>query len=490
VDAAAYVRDSAIIGAFATDLQLSICPATCTEQDETTCGGDALCISQRNACKLAHERCGESSTQRLFVPVRGNASLTWASVAIDDPTTFPDEGDPFRFDAFRLECGTRVDNRCDGAHEAGNNPDEPGNSRHITMPGEPFGMTQSQDGTAIVITHQTDTKASLFATGFVGQNAPVPPSLQFVLDGLPTAGNGIAAIPYDPDAFVGPSQQLPQPGFLETNRSVAQIDLLRYFSDVGAEPGGADGGAGSGTVGSSIRRPFLTLEPPIPLRTNAGGVTPRMACKARIVTAGRAAADVRADLVACARTPSRVFVANRSPASIIVGTLGEESFTDGSFDPDLLIAPTNIPVGLGISRLFLAPIVDEDQRYALRLFAVTSDAARIYIFDPESLELENMITVGPGPFAMAFDPFDLEAVARRDRVEPDPRYTGPGYDPSLGYTHDGVSSGPILRYRFAYVASFLNSYVQVIDLDNSRADKSTYQRIVFTLGEPTAPKGT
>jgi hypothetical protein len=50
-------------------------------------------------------------------------------------------------------------------------------------------------------------------------------------------------------------------------------------------------------------------------------------------------------------------------------------------------------------------------------------------------------------------------------------------------------------YRYAYVASFTQSYLQVIDLDNEPqpdsglAGSSTFESIVFTVGNPTPPKG-
>ena len=87
--------------------------------------------------------------------------------------------------------------------------------------------------------------------------------------------------------------------------------------------------------------------------------------------------------------------------------------------------------------------------------------------------MENIIRTGPGPFAMAFDPFDLTDVALHKKVPADTRE--PGLD--------------LKRYRFGYMASFTQSYVQVIDLDNSRANKDTFEKIVFTLGLPTLPKG-
>jgi hypothetical protein len=82
--------------------------------------------------------------------------------------------------------------------------------------------------------------------------------------------------------------------------------------------------------------------------------------------------------------------------------------------------------------------------------------------------IENVIDVGPGPFAMAFDPFTMDEVATHGSAK-DPNRKSP--------------------YRFAYVASFTQSFVQMIDLDNSQQTSETFERVVFTLGQPTPPKG-
>ena len=73
-------------------------------------------------------------------------------------------------------------------------------------------------------------------------------------------------------------------------------------------------------------------------------------------------------------------------------------------------------------------------------------------------------------FAMAFDPFSIDDVATHAVVPADP------------------TSG-LKPYRFAYVASFTQSFVQMIDLDSSQPTSETFERVVFTLGQPTLPKG-
>ncbi len=429
-----YVRDSAIIGAFATDMQLGV-------------GG-----------------------KRIFIPTRGDATLTWADVALDDATLAPPEtaAAAAGYAPFKIDCGTRVDGRCDTGHHAGSDPNEPGNTRDVVMPGEPFGMAQSEDGSAIVITHQTDTKTSLFSAN-LGVNRP---ALQFVADGLPGGGIAIAAVPHDQDAYrecitgtpADCARVLPRPAFMQVSRSVAQMSLVRYYDDIGS------------TGPSSLYRPFIANEANIPINANAGSTdsrgiafdpSPRIRCKAAV-----AANDVDGKL-ACAQLPARFFITSRSPPSLIVGEVGGLR-SDGLYDADSVRFRKNVPMPPGPSRLYIAPIVDANGRYALRVFVVCFDAGQVIVYDPDTDLIEAVVRVGVGPFALGFDPFSFEDVALRKKVAADVREPGRG----------------LLAYRFAYVASFTQSYIQVLDFDDSRADKSTYGTVVFTLGKPTQPKGT
>jgi hypothetical protein len=447
VNSTQYVRSSVIIGAFATDLQL--------QTAEGIVG------------------------TRLFTPVRGNASVTWADVGADDPTSAPaikdvvppvvDQGavpgTPIvPDDIFTLQCGTPQGGTCSAAHQAGNTVDAL-DTRAVTMPGEPFGMAQTQDGTALAVTHQTTTETSLLTAGIPGGE---PPSMQFIVTNIVLGGSGITFIPHDPQASVPPCESngyvspCVRPAFLETSHNAAEIDLLRYYND----------------DGSSLHRPFLTKEAAITFTTNLGGTdsrgivvdpTPRAACKVTAVTP--------ADFQFCAQLPARVFFANRTPPSLVYGQIGAVSPSgDGTYDPDLLSLDGNLPLPAGPSRVYLAPIVNLEHQFEVRVFVVNFDSSTISVYNPGSkgdLALMATINVGPGPFAMAFDPFNLDDVATGATVGLDPRQ-----DPSL----------QLRTYRFAYVASFTQSYVQVIDLDQSQP--TTFENVVFTLGKPTPPKGT
>jgi hypothetical protein len=477
-----YVRDTAVIGAFATDLMLSPPPSRLVPQSgrEATeplfCPAPALGVPAPGCLPFGTRR-----FDRLFAPVRGNASITWASVERDGPDSVAPLDPATPYGPFLLQCGRDGAGRCDAAHAAGSDPDELGNSRHITMPGEPFGMAMSEDGTALVVTHQNEVKTSLFSTGLdrnqdaapAGDAAP-PPSLQFVLDGVPYGGIGVTAVPHDRDAFL-PGQPFPRAAFLQTSRVIAEIDLLRQYPD---EFGGEV---------SSQRRPFLAREAAFPITIGLSGAdsrglaidpSPRILCKSKVVAAdptkGRTQTDVDRDLLACARKPARVFIANRSPASLLIGEIGGSASAGDDYDPDRLVIHTTVPLSAGPTKIYLAPVVERDGAYALRVFAVCFDSATVFVFDPDTGQVENVLRVGLGPFAMAFDPFSFEDVATHAQVPFDPRETG----------------RDLRRYRFAYLASFTNSFVQVIDLDNAQVDRSTFERVVFTLGRPQTPKGS
>jgi hypothetical protein len=438
-----YVRDSAVIGAFATDLQLSTTTSTDPAAQQAIDG------------------------KRLYVPVRGDASLTWADLTVDDPNVAPPEDPSVPYAPFALDCGTRVNNLCDAAHHAGNNPNEPGNTRNVTLPGEPFGMAQSEDGTTIVITHQTAPNTSLLLTGLAPSAPPGNPSLQFVVGGLPLGGVGVTSVPHDPLAFGcapgAPCPAEPRPAFLETYNQAAEVDLFRFYSDISNE------------TTSSVLRPFLVRESAYPVTANAGGTdsrgividpTPRIACEA--------AATTPAELEICAQRPARVFFANRSPPSLVIGEIGEPSASgDGTYDPDRLVIYDSVPLEAGASKVFLGPVVDKNGNYALRVFIVCFDSSLVYAYDPDDGTIENQIYTGPGPFAMAFDPFDIRDVALHKPVPFDPREPGTG----------------LRSYRFAYLGSFTNSYVQLIDLDDSIPNSPTYETVVFNLGVPTSPVG-
>jgi hypothetical protein len=487
----AYWRDSVTIGAFATDMQLS------------------------------------KNKDRIFIPVRGDATLTWFDVTYDgDCYRAPTPNDTAAtYAPFRLQCiggGTAPGRSCPDNH-AGALSDI-NNTRQLAMPGEPFGMAFSDDGTSIVLTHQAEGATSLYLSGLVPGNT-VPnsptnfnPSIQYVLTNgpngatgvaVPTGGIGVVAVPHDPAAIpTDPSNPVPtyiRPSFLETFDSAQEVDLLGYYPDEGyqgllpaTDAGPVVTSSGGFVVGSTNLRPFLLREQIFPLTVNASGVnsrgiaidpTPRIACEMSLPP-GTPTTDPA--YIACAQTPARVFIANRSPASLILGTVGGMSGEGTTYDPDLLSIYGNIPLQNGPSNVYIAPIVDRTGHYAVRVFVVCFDSQSLIVYDPDAQVVENVISTGTAPFAMAFDPFDMTQVAIHAAVPFDQRARTRIIDRS----NPALDGKPALRtYRFAYLADFTDSFVQVLDLDSSFEDDrlpqgdSTYENFVYTLGLPTLPVG-
>jgi len=473
INSAVYERDSVTIGAFATDLQLS------------------------------------PWGNRLYSPVRGDASLTWLTIVpdVDGPPTASqracdaDGGTSGCYAPFTLQCGQAANGgRCDATHHAGVNPNEPGNTRNLTMPGEPFAMAQTSDGTAIILTHQTEGDTSLFLTGLTsdgGGASPSTPSMQFIVDaGLPMGGDGIADIPHDPAAYdcqvsTG-CQGFPRPSFWETNNTTAELSLIRYYADDGTTvfPDAAVPDANV-FLTTTLQRPFIEVEPgymleALSLGTDSRGIvfdnSPRLLCEHNYQPTDPLYSE-------CARNnPARMFFANRTPDTLVIGTVGGWSGTDNaSYNADQIhIGPQPQTTDPGPSRVYLAPIIDANGDYALRVFVVCFDGNAIDVFDPSTGQQEASISVGAGPFTMAFDPYSPLDVALNAHVQPMGAPITESFTPVDGGKSIDI---PLPKYRFAYVASFTNSYVQIIDLDNSEASKATFETVVYTLGTPSVPKG-
>jgi hypothetical protein len=447
VDSTQFVQDYAIVGAFAEDLKIAQLP-------DKYCPG---CV-------------------RLFAPMAGNSTVTWADVGT---LTSPD---------FHISCGKGSDNRCDAEHQTGNDPNSPGNTRNLTMPGEPYGIAVSEDNAALAVTSETDTKASLLTTSSTyscGNNTsgkPSPcPTMQFVVENLPTGGIAMAAVPHDKNAVVRcddpdvmDREYCIRPAFLETFVGAAEIDLLRYYDD-----------DNSGGGGSSTYRPFLVRERATSIPTNIGSdfrgfaidPTPRYRCAASAKTADQ--------LLQCGRLSARVFLASRTPPSIVYADLG--IYAGPEYDPDALVFLGNIPLPAGPSKVYLAPIIVQDTagaHYEPRIFVTLFDTGAIVVVNPELVPpaVENYIYVGQNPYSMTFDPWGDLAVAAGNKNAPSMT------DVAAHKSVPALASDSPNRYRFAYVGIFTQSYVQMIDLDDS-AFTGTFEQVVFNLGLPSIPKG-
>jgi hypothetical protein len=240
-------------------------------------------------------------------------------------------------------------------------------------------------------------------------------------------------------------------GFAVTFRASAEIDLLRYYPDSGATP----------------NRPFIQRAAALPVVTNQSSFDSRgiaildherRACEA---TCGGASAELSC-LTACAEeVPLRVFMANRNPASLLVGQMdvfanrvidavGNEQLTSAGED---VFFYDSIPLNFGPSRVEIGNIINNDGELEPRVFVVAFDSRTVFMFDPIEHRIEAVIRTGRGPHDVAFD---------------------------VGVDADGE------RFAYLHVGHFIDSYIGIVDLDQRRP--TTYGQMFATLGVPIPPK--
>ena len=368
---------------------------------------------------------------RLLLPVRGDPSMTWMS--IDDDTN----GEQ----SFRLECGQGSGARCGDDHRAG--IDATTNLRDLTLPGEPFAIAASDDTSAIVISHQTSGAVSLLLNGWATasgpqlpkcQKLPSVPTLSYILSGLSTGVTGVAALPQPRVSALFPDEFPFTPGFLVGYRTASEIDIIRYYDDCAAAPS----------------RPFLSVSSRVGVTVSAGGYdsrsialdnTPRRTCEDSCDAADKDC------LARCAGVPIDVFVANRTPPSLLVGkaTGGVSQYgTDDSVTFGDLI-----PLAQGASRVVLGKVLDRNGTPRARAFVLCFDARLMYVIDPEVSAVEAIVTTGRGPSALVFD-------------------------------------ANLATSSFAYLAHFTDSYLSVLDLDMRHP--STYLTLIANVGVPSPPR--
>lgn len=433
LEAAGYIKSSAIIGAFAS------------------------------GAFLVHQPDGPGV--RLFVPVRGDPSVTYFEVA-DDRACAADPGactpDP------RLDCGAGADGRCSGDFRIGENPYE--STRALRLPLEPVGITASPDGEAIVVAHQTESAASLIVNRW-GEK----PILEHVVSGLAAQPIELAPLP-QPGVVEACGEDLPegellprlhyQPGFLLTYRAAPEVDLIRYDADAASNP----------------RRPFLSRTAALGIQVNTSGydsrgaavdASEREACEQTCreqwgACAGSCLDDRVSCMASCAEIPFRFYIANRTPASLIIGeartelvqidrdpqpgeiVCGAERFTSAY---ESLEIQDTVPLSYGASRVAIGHIIGKDGAPQRRVFAVAFDSRFIFSYDPEARRVDTIIRTGRGPHAVTFD---------------------------TGQREDGS------WYSFMYVGHFTDSYIGVVDLD--ARSTSTFGSMILALGQPEPPQ--
>jgi hypothetical protein len=368
---------------------------------------------------------------RLFLPVRGDATLHW--VDLDDTG--------------HLDCGQANNGgACDSDHRRGDDADAE-NTRGLTMPAEPYGMDATVDGRVIVVTHQTKGAASLFINDWTDG-----PRLQFLATDLGDRPVGIASVPTPDLAKLDPGSY--QPGFLVTYRTSPVVDLLRFFDD---------GIFGAGAV--TPARPYLALAARVGISANSAGDDSRgividdmdrraaeVACATQFPDCPGSNCAALDNYSACLREADslqpNVYVANRTPSSLLVGAMRPANTP--TLTSDLPAFYTTVPLTFGPSRVVLGTVTNAAGQPEKRIFALCFDSRQIFIYDPARRRTEAVISTGRGPHALAID------------VDAD--------------------------HALAYVAHFTDSYIGVISLD--QRFPSSYATIIASVGRPSAPRAS
>lgn len=381
-----------------------------------------------------------SGASRLFIPVRGDSTLHWADL---------EQG--------RFLCGQPADagaagapSRCDDAHKVSLAPgwiqeiqpvpddDDPDQTiEPLEVAPEPFDLAATADGRVLVMTHQLNGQVSTFANDWLG-----PPVLvdRLTLDtGLPM---GVAAVPPPSASELWPSLV---PTFLIGARSEARVQMVAFLGDGILGDAATDPTAAVPLVEKA--RPSLEPIASAPLRVNSSGLDSRGVTiddLRRRDAMAACAADDSACLKRAVAVPLDVYIANRSPNSLLVGTIEArvgELGSDGvpSFHD-------TIPLTSGPSRVFLGQVRTPAGELERRVFVTCFDSALIYVYDPARRKVEAEIHTGRGPHAIAFDP----------------------------------------QAPLAYVAHFTDSYVGVVSLDQTHP--ATYGAMLASIGLPTPPR--
>ncbi|WP_437878338.1 hypothetical protein [Sorangium sp. So ce513] len=444
------VRSSAVIGAFASNLALVHRP-----------------LPEPGAAPAA----AEGPVARLFVPVRGDPSVTYFDVA-DDRTDAPAaqrcEGDA----CFRLDCGAAAaGGRCARDHRIGEDPGQELIRRKLPL--EPFGIAASPDGTSVIVSHQIENIASAITNpwGPVEGGAGTRPQLAAVLTDLAAGPTELAAVP--PPRLVTRLRQLAeaegeaskgidyQPTFALTYVAAPQLDLLRYQEIQDGAPA---------LLFQSISTRISALASGADSRGIAVDASERQACEA-----GCGGEDELECLARCTAIPMQVFVAHRYPNSLLVGELTTTLIERESDRPEgrwaaayeTLAIRDAAPLAAYPSRVEVGDVIGADGARRRRAFALAFDSGLAFSYDPEARRIDAVIRTGRGPQAIAFD---TGATCGDDKERCD---CAPGDDACEPYS-------------LMYIAHFTDSYLGVVDLDMRKAN--TFGSMILTVGEPIPPR--
>lgn len=374
---------------------------------------------------------------RLFIPVRGDPSITYLDVADDrDPSAIssPCGGDA----AFCLSCGAAsAEARCAAEHRVGENPYL--NIRGVVLPPEPVGIavTPLESGDAIVAAHQTEQSASLVVNTWASH-----PTLEFFIQNLSIGPTEVAGLPV-PELVKATGGTIDyRPGFLVTYREAAELTLLRYEDDARSSPD----------------RPFLTRAGGLTVQTNSSGDDSRGiavdGAERRACELSCAEEDLPC-LERCLDIPLELYVANRAPASLLIGEIQTEIVrTEGEITgaTETVRLTETVPLTFGASKVEVGHVVNRDGELERRVFAVAFDTRFIFSYDPAAHRIDHVIRTGRGPHDIGFD------ASPEDADDP---------------------------YAYLVVGHFTDSYLGFVDLDMRNP---TFGSLVLTVGPPVAPR--
>lgn len=349
---------------------------------------------------------------RLFVPIRGDASLH-----------FIDSDEEGRFQCGQSEFGGSCSEDYQVQEAPTQDPEEP-----LRVPSEPYGIAASPDGRHVMIAHQTAGRASAYVNDWQSK-----PRLSYVMEDLPTAPMGATYVPA-PQSWASPERASSH--FLLSFRNNANLRLLRFFEVDSEEEYGPHG--------------FIYSEGEALISTNVNGLDSRgiLLDDSLRREAEEQCGEDEECLKEAARIPVEVYVANRSPNSLIVGQTRQVDA-----DNPMQALPTfhdTIPLTQGPSRVIRGYVVNQEGERVRRIFVLCFDSAVIYVIDPVRRRVESEIFTGRGPHSLVFDPHP--------------------------------------NYPLAYVGHFTDSYLGVLHLD--QRFPHTFGAMVATIGTPTPPRAS
>ncbi|MRG90962.1 hypothetical protein GF068_03360 [Polyangium spumosum] len=403
--------------------------------------------------------CKDGRGARLFVPVRGDPSVTYFDITDDREITCEGAALPAASpcgDAICLACGAASEGaRCGRDHLVGRDASD--SQRELTLPVEPFGIAVDDVGASLVVVHQTEQTASLLVNRWESE-----PALEHYLTNMPPGPTDVVAFPTPRLIAENRGAIDYTPAFGVSFRSSAEFDVLRYNDDRGSSPA----------------RPFITRTAAVRIGATANSTDSRgVAIDASERQACEEACPTGATRGTCLRDCAEdhalgIFMANRNPAALVIGQV-EAKFTEreGPSGPEVSGAYEDItfhdavPLAFGASRVEMGRVIGEDGKPAWRVFAVAFDSSFVFSYDPVARRVDTVIKTGRGPHALAFDTERMRDEAGNVVLD---------------------AQGEPVWYSTMYVAHFTDSYVGVVDLD--MRNQATFGSMYMTLGKPVPPK--